>query len=283
MSRPLRLQLLGALYHITSRGERRNDIYRSDSDRLVWLSLLGETCARFNFAALAYCQMNNHYHILLETTNGGLSRGMCHFNGKYSQYFNRKHNLAGHVFQGRYKSILCQKETYLLELSRYIELNPVRAGMVADPVQWPWSSYRATMALTDGPAWLRSDAVLSHFGANRAAARQAYELFVASGLGQSSPLARVKNQLVLGDDAFCAHSAHPQPDGDLLEINRTQRRAAAMPLHAYFSAFRDPKEAMARAYQSLAYSMPEIARHARVSVKTVSRAIHAFEVSNRVS
>ncbi|WP_020652224.1 transposase [Massilia niastensis] len=276
MNRPLRVEINGALYHITARGDRQSDIYRSDRDRLVWLSLVGETCKRFNFAVRAYCQMTNHYHLLLETVDGELSRGMRHLNGTYSQYFNRAHNLIGHVFQGRYKSILCQRELYLQELSRYIELNPVRAGMVDLPLKWPWSSYAATMGLVDSPEWLRSDDVLAHFGSQGSDARLVYEQFVAAGIGKPSPLSAVSNQLLLGDKAFCAEVIGMHPEGDFLEIKRVQRRATMRPLYEYFVEYRDPKEAMAQAYFSLGYSMSEIARYAQVSVKTVSRAINMF-------
>lgn len=279
MSRPLRIELSDAMYHVTAQGDRKDHIFRSDSDRLTWLTLLGETCARFNFSVLAYCQMSNHFHILLETEEGNLSRGMRHLNGNYSQYFNRTHQLVGHVFQGRFKAILCQRELYLKELARYIELNPVRAGMVAHPSAWPWSSYNTTMGLVDGRTWLRTHDLLAHFGHNLHQARRAYAKFVAEGIGAHSPLRAVSNQLLLGDEDFCARAVENRPSGDLIEVRRAERRSISKPLADYFAEYRDPKEAMARAYRSLAYSMPEIARYARVSVKTVSRAINAFEDS----
>lgn len=278
MNRPLRIEFEHALYHVTSRGDRQDNIFRSDSDRLVWLSLLGDTCERFNFEVRAYCQMTNHYHLLLETVNGKLARGMRHLNGNYSRYFNRTHGLVGHVFQGRYKAILCQSETYLLELSRYIELNPVRARMVALPNEWPWSSYQAAIGLADSPQWLRSAPLLMQFGANQRDARLSYREFVIAGIGGISPLAKVANQTLLGDGDFHASIVGVEPTGNLREIKRNQRRATALPLQAYFAAYRDPKEAMARAYYSLSYSMPEIAQHARVSVKTVSRAVAGFKL-----
>ena len=277
MNRPLRIELDNALYHVTARGDRSDRIFRSDSDRLVWLSILGETCARFNFVVRSYCQMTNHFHLLLETREGELARGMRQLNGDYSRYFNRTHGLMGHVFQGRYKAILCQSERYLLELARYIELNPVRAGMVALPIEWPWSSYRATVGVADAPRWFDSEPVLMRFGSHHLDARQTYREFVAAGIGGMSPLAQVTNEMLLGDEEFRASVVGVAPAGNLQEIKRNQRRAIARPLQEYFTVFRDPREAMARAYFSLGYSMPEIARHARVSVKTVSRAVAAFK------
>lgn len=128
MTRPLRLEFAGALYHVTSRGDHRGSIYFDDTDRLAWLDVLATVCARFNFVVHSYCQMTNHYHLLIETIDGDLARGMRQLNGAYSQHFNRRHGLVGHVFQGRYKAILVQKESYLMELARYVVLNPMRAG-----------------------------------------------------------------------------------------------------------------------------------------------------------
>ena len=133
MARPLRLEFAGALYHVTSRGDRREDIYLDDGDRQDWLAVLAHVCERFNWVVHAYCQMTNHYHLLVETVDGNLSQGMRQLNGLYTQRFNRRHRQVGHLFQGRYKAILVQKEAHLLELSRYVVLNPVRAGMVALP------------------------------------------------------------------------------------------------------------------------------------------------------
>ena len=130
MSRPLRLEIAGGLYHVTSRGDRREDIYHDDTDRLTWLAILAQTCERFNWQIHAWCQMNNHYHLIVETVEGNLSAGMRQLNGVYTQTVNRRHHRSGHVFQGRYKGILVERDSYLLELSRYVVLNPVRAGMV---------------------------------------------------------------------------------------------------------------------------------------------------------
>lgn len=283
MSRPLRIEYSGALYHVTARGDRHDHIYRSDNDRLVWLSILGDTCARFNFVIHAYCQMTNHYHLLVETANGRLSRGMRHLNGNYSQYFNRTHNLVGHVYQGRYAAILCQQDSYMQELSRYIELNPVRAKMRLSPEEWPWSSYRPKMGMQHTPAWLQSESMLLYFSSNQEEARQAYRQFVLAGMNGPNPLRVVKNQMFLGDEAFCQSVINADVPGNLVEIKRNQRKVLVPPLQEYFKKYRDPKEAMARAYLSLGYSMSEIAQFARVSVKTVSRAVERFINEQRTS
>ena len=162
MSRPLRLEFPGALYHITSRGDGREDIYRTDGDRRLFLAVLADVCERFNWWGHAYCRlMTNHYHLLIETPDANLSKGMRQLNGVYTQRFDQVYGRCGHVFQGRYKAILVQKETYLKELARYIVLNPVRAQMVGEAQDWPWSSFRATTGEGPSPGWLRRDWLLS--------------------------------------------------------------------------------------------------------------------------
>ncbi len=128
MARPIRLEFAGALYHVTSRGDRQEDIYDVDNDRQDFLSILEDVCSRHNWICHAYCLMSNHYHLLIETPDANLSKGMRQLNGVYTQTYNRAHHRVGHVFQGRYKAILVQKESYLLELSRYIVLNPRSCG-----------------------------------------------------------------------------------------------------------------------------------------------------------
>lgn len=275
MSRPLRFEYPGALYHVTSRGERRADIFLADEDRLVWLSLLAEACKRFQFVVHAYCLMGNHYHLVVTTTAGRLAQGMRFLNATYSQYFNRKHRLVGHVFQGRYKAILCQRETYLQELARYVVLNPVRAGWVLHPLDWAWSSYRATVGMDDAPGWLDIATVLALFDAAQDAAIVAYKAFVMEGIGGRSPLKDVSCQLLLGDEVFCQGVVEQREAVMLMEISRIQRQAVVPPLDDFFVNGTNPKLGMAKAYLSLGYSMTEIARHQNVSVKTVSRAIKA--------
>jgi REP element-mobilizing transposase RayT len=183
MARPLRLEYAGALYHVTSRGDRREDIFFDDDDREIWLALFARVCSRFNWRCHAWCLMDNHYHIVIETIEGNLSQGMRQLNGVYTQQSNRKHGLFGHLFQGRYKAILVEKESYLLELSRYVVLNPVRAGMVKNIDDWPWSSYPAMMGDALAPQWLETDWLLRQFGKSRKVTRRKYKNFVHDGLG----------------------------------------------------------------------------------------------------
>lgn len=276
MSRPLRIELENGYYHVTARGDRRSTIFRTDSDRLTWLDLLGETCERFDFVVLAYCQMGNHYHLVLQTRQGQLARGMRFLNGNYSQYFNRQHRLVGHVFQGRYHAVLCQGDKHLMELQRYTVLNPLRAGLVAHPAQWLWSSFAAIVGTIDAPPWLARDSVLAQFGNEIQTAIETFQAFVLEGIGMENPFRAVRNQLFFGDDEFCQLAAQQKMVGNLLEIKRAQRQAIVRPLASYFEDSGNEKDAIAQAYLSRAYTMAEIAEHKRISIRTVCRAVNAY-------
>jgi len=239
--------------------------------------MLAKVCERFHFVVHSYCQMNNHYHLMVETVEGDLARGMRQLNGAYSQYFNRRHDLVGHVFQGRYKAILVQKESYLLELCRYIVLNPMRAGIAATLDDWRWSSHPCFMRLDAKPEWLETDWLLSHFGADRASALQAYNIFVLNGRGMLSPLRKVQHQLLLGDRTFIAKHIHMVAPDKLDNIRRVQRRSVAMPLAEYEAQFGRGDEAIVRAYLSGAYTMKQIAHYFSISARTVGRAIRRFQ------
>ena len=198
MARPLRLEFAGALYHLTARGDRQEPIFFNDNDRQKFLDLLGKEVKQQDWICYAYCLMNNHYHLLIETPQPNLVVGMRRLNGVYTQAFNHRRKKPGHVFQGRYKSILVDKENYLLELCRYLVLNPVRAKMVKGPEQWSWSSYPATAGLVKGPSWLAAETVLALFSGSR----KQYRSFVMDGVGKESVWEDLKGQIYLGDESF---------------------------------------------------------------------------------
>jgi putative transposase len=278
MARPLRIEYAGALYHVTSRGDGREAIYIHDQDRQAWLELLGQVCGRFNWLIYAYCQMGNHYHLLVETPDGNLSNGMRQLNGVYTQRFNRAHNRVGHVFQGRYKAILVQKEAYLLELSRYVVRNPVRARMVREVHNWAWSSYRATAGMTRAPDWLETDWILAAFAERLQDARSAYRRFVAEAGDRRSPWEELKNQIYLGSEAF-VQAMQRQVDGNrrLSEIPKTQRRPVVRHLAWYFQRHRERDRAIFEAFRSGGYNMREIGDHVGLHYSTVSRIISLAE------
>lgn len=273
MARPLRIEFPGGLYHVTSRGDRREEIYLDDADRMNWLTLFGHVCKRFNWVCHAYCLMDNHYHIVVETAEGNLSKGMRQLNGVYTQTFNRAHNRVGHVYQGRYKAILVEKESYLLELSRYVVLNPVRSDRVKDVEQWPWSSYSAMIGKSSRPEWLQTDWILGQFGKQRKRAVAAYRDFVRAGMGLPSVWNDLRGQIYLGKEEFVeTMQQHVQPTNNISEIPRAQRRAKAKPL-SYYSSFSDRNTGIAAAYQTGDYTMKAIADEFGLHYATVSRIV----------
>jgi putative transposase len=280
MARPLRIEFAGALYHVTARGNERRDIFFSDNDRSSFLSTLSDVCSRFNWRCHAYCQMTNHYHLLIETAEANLSRGMRQLNGVYTQHINRSRRRVGHLFQGRYTGILVERETYLLELARYIVLNPVRARMVTQAENWFWSSYRATAGLTAKPAFLTTDWLLSAFGEERLSAQNAFARFVASATATANPWVNLKNQIYLGSDQFVKRmQAQIDQHQSLEEIPAKQKRPVPRDLAWYAVQYSSRDRAMAEAYLSGAYSMGAIAVYFAVGRMTVSRAIKRFEKS----
>jgi REP element-mobilizing transposase RayT len=201
MARPLRIEFDGALYHVTSRGDRRENIFDDDDDRQCFLATLAEVISRYKWLCHAYCLMSNHYHLVVETPEGNLSRGMRHLNGVYTQAYNRRHQRSEHVFQGRFKAILIDRESYLLEVARYVVLNPVRAGMVTKAMDWSWSSHRTTAGEAAGPSWLTTDWLLAPFGTERDHARRRYRSFVDDGVHHSI-WSDLRQQIYLGDNDF---------------------------------------------------------------------------------
>jgi len=274
MARPLRLEFAGALYHITSRGDRREAIYENDDDRENFLSILGDVCETYRWSCYAYCLMGNHYHLLIETRDGNLSRGMRQLNGVYTQRHNHSHKRVGHVFQGRYKAILIDKDSYLLEVARYIVLNPVRARMVRTAQDWPWSSYRDTVGLRPSQSWLFVDRLLSAFGTRKAEAVAAYKQFVTEGKGQPSPWESLRHQVYLGDEQFVQQMLL-KIDGDreLSEIPATQRRGVPKSLAEYESLATNRDNAIASAYASGGYSMRTIGDYFGLHYSRVSRIV----------
>lgn len=259
MARPLRLQYAGALYHVTSRGDGQEEIYRDNKDRENFLAVLLAVKERFNWTIHAYCLMSNHYHLLIETPDANLSKGMRQLNGVYTQRFNRKHQRVGHVYQGRYKAIIVQKENYLLELARYIVLNPVRARMVKSAKDWSWSSYRATAGFMQPPPWLTTDAILSALAKRKSTACERYRRFVAEGKNQPSVWESLKNQVYLGNDAFVEKLQNKQSkDTDLSEIPSSQRRAPAKPISHYKAQSKDRDTAIRVAYSIGGYTLKEL-------------------------
>ncbi len=278
MARPLRIEFSGALYHVTARGNAQAPIYHDEDDRRGFLEQLAGTVKRHDWYCHAYCLMSNHYHLLIKTATPSLSKGMKQLNGGYTQWHNRKYRRVGHLFQGRFKAIMVQEDAYLLELARYIVLNPVRARMARHAREWPWSSYRATAGYAAPGPYLSTDWILAGFGKTRRIACARYREFVRAGKGRPSPWEQLKNQIYLGDDRFVKDMQRKiDPRQSLKDIPKKHKRAPPKPLSKYAARYKDRDVAMAHAYLSGHYTLTQVGDHFGVSYATVSRAVKQLE------
>ncbi len=278
MTRPLRLEIEGGVYHITSRGNARQRIFLDDGDKQIFLEVLNSVVKRFNWLCHAYCLMDNHYHLMVETPEGNLSRGMRQLNGVYTQLFNNKRKRVGHLFQGRYKSILVDKDKYLLSLCRYVVLNPVRAKLVKSPNAWRWSSYSATIGKIKKPSFLTSDWILSQFGNNKVDAIADYKEFVLSKKHEECPWREVKGQIFLGVDKLIEKYRNLIKKKEIIqEVPRVQRYAHRPILDKLFLKAKNKDKAIYEAYVRYGYTMKEIAEYLSIHYTTISRIIKRVE------
>lgn len=277
MARPMRIEFPGALYHVTSRGNHRQDIFIDDEDRERLLGIFAHAARRHNWLCHAYCLMDNHYHLVIETPDGNLSRGMRQVGGVYTQAYNRRHGKSGHLFQGRFKAILVEKESHLLELIRYVVLNPVRSSAVKAPEEWPWSSYRGTCGTEKVHPCLSVDWVLGNFGSERQAAVSRFRSFVLDGMKAGSPLEKVRGQIALGGESFFEMLQPLLEDkSEIDEIPRRQRVAGRPELDALFAAVQSREarnEKIVEAVERWGYSQKEVADRLGLHYSAVSRIV----------
>lgn len=201
MARQLRIEYEGAFYHVTSRGNQRERIFWDDRDREEFKKILNRTKERYGYLLHAYVLMDNHYHLVVETVYANLKQVMQNINTSYTVFVNRRYGRVGHLFQGRYKAFLVDKESYLLELGRYVHLNPVRAGVVKSPRDYRWSSYREYIDGDRGKAITDTEDTLSFFSKRRGVAARRYQEFVKEGMKRESPLVNAVGS-ILGDEPF---------------------------------------------------------------------------------
>jgi len=259
---------------VTSRGNAREDIFMLDADRELFLDTLEHAVRRFGLVCHAYCLMGNHYHVVLETPQANLSSAMRFLNSVYAQSFNRRHNRVGHLVQGRFKGILIERDPHLLEVARYIVLNPVRAGLVRHPSAWRWSSYNATAGLARIPPFLTVTWILEQFGSVLEGARERYRLFVGDGF-DSDPWRALRGQVVLGSENFAASQVGERATERGAEIPRSQQCPVRPSLAELFNAEGEP--AILSAHRLYGYRLAEIAGHIGAHYSTVSRRLRLLE------
>ncbi len=279
MARPLRLEFPCAVYHITSRGNEKNSIFLSDKDRTLFLSILGKTIDKYKWICHAYCLMDNHYHLLIETPLPNLSAGMRQLNGVFTQAFNRRHNRVGHLFQGRFKAIVIEKESHLLEVARYIVLNPVRSRIVNHPLKWRWSSFSATTRIGQKPPFLYVDWILNRFGKESSTAIIGYRKFIMEGIKKRSIMKKAKKGIILGSDDFVDKIREAlKRKRETEEIPRMQRLIDRVELEKLIPK-ETPRDKESRdeliriAVREHGYTQVEVAKYLGIHYSTVSKIV----------
>ncbi len=224
MARPLRLSFENAVYHITARGNRKESIFYSDKDRKVFLYKINETFNKYSFICYAYCLMNNHYHLFVKTPYANLSEGMHYLNSSYANWLRTKYKIVGTIFQGRYKSIIVDEDTYALTLSVYIHLNPLRAGIIERLEEYPWSSFMDYIgARTRLIENLDIQFILNHFGNNLEQAQKEYKKFIIGNVDMENPLKNAFKGIAVGSDSFIDNIKEKIDDiGESREIKETK-------------------------------------------------------------
>jgi len=280
MARPLRIEYDEALYHVTSRGNEKKTIFKDDADRNIFLDILYKVNKRYNWICYGYCLMDNHYHLVIETPDGKLSRGMRQLNGVYTQIFNKRHERVGHIFQGRYKAILIQKESHLLEVCRYVVLNPVRAKAAKSIEDWEWSSYRATAGKDKSHPCLTTDWILGQFAKQKKTAEKKYKEFVEAEIGEKGIWEDVKGQSILGSDEFVKKLiGYVKGYEDIKEIPKSQRYINRPALKEIFNKEKllnkkDRNKQIKEAVNRYSYSQKEVADYLGLYYTTISRIVN---------
>lgn len=283
MSRTPRLNFEGGIYHVFARGNGKQTIFFDSADKMDFLRLLEKTNDRYEWLCHTYCLMPNHFHLLLELLKGSLSRGMQFLSSIYAQNLNKRKNWVGHVFQGRFKSILIQRDAYLLELSRYIVLNPVRAGFVSDPKDWPWSSYRAIAGLEPKHGCLHDDWILQQFHENKTLAIEKYSHFVLDGIRVKNPMSEVIGQNILGNEHFVRRASKmtskPKDIEHLQNIQRLLERPALNDIISVSAPLKTRNMQIAEAHVKHGYSMAAIAKLLGADRSTICRVVKTASIS----
>jgi putative transposase len=285
MARRPRLQYPGAVYHVMARGNRKSTIFEDDRDRELFLDLLGGAARRYDFHVYGACLMGNHYHVVGETPRGNLSDAMRFLNGVYAQASNRRHGRSGHLLEGRFRSLVIQRESYLKRVVRYVVLNPVRAHLVSAAAAWPWSTYCATAGLQPAPEWLSLEWLEWAFGATtRAEACDRYQRYVNEPMARKSPIdtkavavggRRFREQMAQAVAA--RESDRPLPAG----YRRVVRPALSELLTDIDVKAAGFPQAVCAAHVTHGYHQGDIARHLGLDPSTVSKMLRRLRAAGQ--
>lgn len=279
MSRPIRIEFPGALYHVSSHGSAQRPIVKLEDDRKVFLDTLGSVVNRFRWLLHGYVVMTDHYHLVVETPKPNLSKGMRQLNGVYTQYYNRTHRQEGALFQGRFKGVLFEQENYLLDLCRHVVLNPVRVGRSSSADKYRWSSHRAMAGLVKRPDFLHTDAVLAHFGKQGRETQRKYRQYVKDGIRQPSPLAQRSHQILLGGSDF-REKMNALLNGEKLVRRGPKRVSRRRSLNVIFKDVETKHRSLRnqlikKAHIDHTYTLMEIGSHLGLHYTTVSKVVNS--------
>ncbi len=279
MSRPVRIEFPGACYHVTSKGSKDRIVFRDKEDRAVFLNVLDSVVSRFGWLLHSYVLMDEHYHLIVEIQEANLSKGMRQLNGVYTQHFNRRHTEEGPIFQGRFKSVLFEKDNYLLPLCRHVVLNPVRVGTPGALKSYRWSSHRAMCGDVKGPSFLSRQDVLAHFGKREKDSQRKYQDYVKNGLEVDSPLNERCFQVLLGGARFLSEM-QPILNGEKMTKRgpkQAKRRRSLQSLFRNVDSWSrsERNDQIWRAHVDYSYTLMEIGDHLGLHYTTVSKVVNA--------
>ena len=279
MSRPVRIEFPGACYHVTSKGTKEQTVFKDKEDKAIFLNVLDNVVARFGWLLHSYVIMDEHYHLVVEIPEANLSRGMRQLNGVYTQHFNRRHSEEGPVFQGRFKSVLFEKDNFLLPLCRHVVLNPVRVGRAGALNSYRWSSHRAMSGAIKTPDYLTTDSVLGHFGKREKDNQKKYQSFVKKGIGESSPLDQRSHQVLLGGPKFL-NEMQPILNGERLAKRGPKQAKRRRSLNALFKnvsagSRMERNGLIKKAHVDYSYTLMEIGEHLGLHYTTVSKVVNS--------
>lgn len=279
MSRPVRIEFPGACYHVTSRGTQGRTVFKDKDDRGVFLNVIENVVERFGWLLHGYVLMEDHYHLVVEVPEANLSKGMRQLNGVYTQHFNRRHEQTGPIFQGRFKSVIFEKEGYLLPICRHVVLNPTRTGAGSAYKTYRWSSHRALSGDIKTPAFLACESVLGHFGKREKDCQKKYRHYIKDGIGSESPLDKRCHQVLLGGPRFLSEM-QPILNGEKMAKRGPRQARRRTSLNALFKNTQsgtrvERNDLIRRAHLDYSYTLMEIGEHLGLHYTTVSKVVNS--------
>ncbi len=287
MSRPIRIEFPGAIYHITSRGRKGQAIFRDRADRAVFLNILDNVVSRFSWLVHSYVLMDEHFHLVVELLEANLSKGMRQLNGVYTQHYNRRHDEEGPILQGRFKSVLFEKNTFLLPVCRHVVLNPVRLGTPSQLNRYRWSSFRATTGASKPPSFLYTSDLLAGFSKRDKVSRRKFREYIEDGIDSDSPLQERSNQVLLGSAEF-VREMQPILHGEKMTKRGPKQARRRRSLSALFrtvdrKARPERNDLIRRAYLHYGYTLMDIGEYLGLHYTTVSKVVNAGIAKRRNS